>query len=53
MFKAKGKLIVKKPILSDESFKAVSELGEILRGIHNDMIAEGYEIKDGKVVKKI
>lgn len=42
----------KKSVLSDESFKALVELGEVLRGIHNDMVAQGYEIKDGKVVKK-
>lgn len=41
-----------KPVLSDESYKALVELGEALRIIHNRMIAEGYEIKDGKVVKK-
>lgn len=38
--------------LSDESFKALVELGEVLRGIHERMVDEGYEIKDGKVVKK-
>jgi hypothetical protein len=45
--------IKKKNILSDETFKALVDLGEVLQDIHNDMIAEGYEFKDGKIVKKI
>lgn len=45
--------IKKKHILSDETFNALVDLGEVSQGIHNDMIAEGYGFKDGKVVKKI
>lgn len=40
-------------ILSDESFRALTELGQILRGIHQDMIDEGYEFVDGTIRKKI
>ncbi len=43
---------VKKPALTDESIKALSELGDVLRGIHNRLISEGYEIKDGSITKK-
>ena len=43
---------VKKPALTDESIKAISELGDALRGIHNRLISEGYEIKDGHISKK-
>lgn len=43
---------VKKPALTDESIKAISELGDVLRGIHNRLISEGYEIKDGCITKK-
>lgn len=43
---------VKKPALTDESIKALSELGDVLRGIHNRLISEGYEIKDGHIFKK-
>lgn len=39
-------------LLSEDSFKALVELGEALRKIHNRMIAEGYKIKDGKIVKR-
>ncbi len=37
--------------LSDETMKSAVAFGEILRRIHNRLIAEGYEIKDGKVIK--
>ena len=43
---------VKKPALTDESIKAISELGDVLRGIHNRLISEGYEIKEGHITKK-
>lgn len=43
---------VKKLALTDESIKAISELGDVLRGIHNRLISEGYEIKDGHISKK-
>ncbi len=44
---------VKKPALTDESIKAISELGDVLRGIHNRLISEGYEIKEGRITKKL
>ncbi len=37
--------------LSEETIQAMKELGEILRGIHNRLISEGYTIKDGKIYK--
>ena len=40
-------------ILSDESFRALTELGDILRSIHQDMIDEGYEFIDGRIQKKV
>ncbi len=43
---------VKKPALTDESIKAISELGDVLCGIHNRLISEDYEIKDGSITKK-
>jgi len=39
-------------IFSEETIQALANLGNVLAGIHRRMIAEGYEIKDGKVVKK-
>ena len=38
-------------ILSEETIRAVRELGEILREIYNDKISEGYILKDGKFIK--
>ncbi len=38
--------------LSDETVEALCNLGDILHSIHQDMVAQGYEIKDGKVVKR-
>ncbi len=40
-------------ILSDETFRALTDLGDILRSIHQDMIDEGYEFVDGTIQKKI
>lgn len=40
-------------VLSDESFRALKELGEALREIHNRMVREGYELIDGTIRKKI
>jgi hypothetical protein len=37
---------------SDETIEAICELGDVLYSIHQDMVAQGYEIKNGKVVKK-
>lgn len=30
-----------------ETMAALVELGQILRGIHDDLVAEGFQIKDG------
>jgi hypothetical protein len=38
-------------IFSDEEIKSLTALGEVLRGIHNRLIEEGYTIKGG-VIKK-
>ncbi len=40
-------------VLSDENFRALKELGEALREIHNRMVREGYELIDGTIRKKI
>lgn len=40
-------------VLSDESFRALKELGEALREIHDRMIREGYELVDGTIRKKV
>lgn len=40
-------------IFSDETFRALQQLGDILRSIHQDMIDEGYEFIDGTIRKKI
>lgn len=37
--------------LSQETVDALSELGEVIRGIRKRLMAEGYEIKDGKIYK--
>jgi hypothetical protein len=38
-------------VLPDETVQAMKELGEILRGIHNRLISEGYTIRDGIITK--
>ncbi len=43
---------VKKTSLTYENIKALSELGDVLRGIHNRLVSEGYEIKEGQIIKK-
>lgn len=43
----------KAEIFSNETIGSLVELGEVLRRIHNRLITEGYEIKDGCIVKKI
>lgn len=40
-------------VLSDESFRALKELGEALREIHDRMVREGYELVDGTIKKKV
>ncbi len=37
--------------LTDETIQAMKELGEILRGIHNRLISEGYTIRKGVITK--
>ena len=34
---------------SDETIKSLMAFGEVLRGIHNRLIKEGYLIKDGVI----
>ena len=41
----------KEPVLPEETIRAVRELGEILRRIHNRVTSEGYIFKDGKYIK--
>ncbi len=38
-------------IFPDETIEALQGLGEILRGIRNRLIREGYTIKDGNIYK--
>jgi hypothetical protein len=52
-FPKKGPADGKENLLSDESVEALCNLGDILHSIHQDMVAQGYEIKDGKAVKKL
>jgi hypothetical protein len=33
--------------LDAETIAALVELGELLRGVHDDLVAEGFQIKDG------
>ena len=41
----------KKNIFSEETIKSLTELGDVLRGIHNRLLKEGViKIKNGKVV---
>ena len=40
-----------KQIFSEEEIRSISELGEILRNIHNRLISEGYIIKEGQITK--
>ncbi len=37
--------------LNDESIKALQELGEVLRTIHNRLINQGYVILQGQIYK--
>ena len=40
--------LIKQP-LSEETVRALQELGEVFRQIHRRLISEGYVIKDGKI----
>ena len=37
--------------LSKETIDALEELGDVLKGIHKRMVSEGYEIKNGCIIK--
>lgn len=37
---------------TDETIQSLSELGAVLRSIHDRLIAEGYIIKDGKIYRE-
>ncbi len=37
--------------LSKETIDSLEELGDVLKSIHNRMISEGYEIKNGHIIK--
>ena len=37
----------KPDLFTDEEIKSLMELGEVLRGIHARLSAEGWKIKDG------
>jgi hypothetical protein len=39
------------PYLSDETIQALRELGAVLEPIYKRLIAEGYVIKNGKILK--
>lgn len=39
------------PYLSDETIQALRELGAVLEPIYRRLIAEGYVIKNGKILK--
>ncbi|TWI96824.1 hypothetical protein JN11_03937 [Mucilaginibacter frigoritolerans] len=40
-------------IFSEETMEALRELGAVLQGIHNRLLAEGYVMKDGQLMKPI
>ncbi|NQV93347.1 hypothetical protein HQ403_02510 [Candidatus Kaiserbacteria bacterium] len=40
------------PLFSKETIESLVTLGEVLRRIHNRLISEGYEIKNGQITKK-
>ena len=44
---------VETELFSDETIVALGDLGAVLMRIHKRLLAEGYEIKDGKITKKI
>jgi hypothetical protein len=37
--------------LDDKSLETITSLGGVLESIHKRMIKEGYEIKDGRIIK--
>ncbi len=37
---------------STETIGSLQELGEVIRGIHNRLVAEGYVIKNGLILKR-
>lgn len=38
-------------IFSEETMQSLRELGAVLQSIHNRLLAEGYIIKDGHLIK--
>lgn len=45
-------LTVAGQIFDEETLVSLREYGEILRGIHNRLVSEGYVINNGKIYKK-
>ena len=39
-------------VFEEDEVRAFGELSEVLRGIHNRLISEGYEISNGVIFKK-
>ena len=37
--------------LSPETIRSLQELGRLFREIHRELVAEGYVIRDGKIIK--
>lgn len=37
--------------LNPETIRALQELGSVFREIHRELVAEGYIIRDGKIIK--
>jgi hypothetical protein len=37
---------------SEETIRSLQELGEAIRQIHNRLVAEGYVIKNGLILKR-
>ncbi len=44
---------VQKSPITEEGMKIIKELGDVLRGIHERLVLEGFEIKDGCIIRKI
>jgi len=40
-------------IFSEETMEGLRELGDVLQGIHNRLLAEGYVMKDGQLIKPV
>ncbi|MFA6552407.1 MAG: hypothetical protein WCT19_02790 [Candidatus Paceibacterota bacterium] len=44
--------VLAQQFFSEETVVSLKEYGEVLRGIHNRLISEGYVINNGKFYKK-